>query len=98
MSSSSDKGRQMALVAFQKALSSIVIFLLLVPLTIHAQNSTPSTAQGNQPAKEPSNPGVYNGRDVFVPDTQEPKETEPAASSFSDGFLRNTRRHFGLSV
>src|SRR5438067_9618836 len=86
----------MAFVAFNKAFFLIV--LLFVAGTVQAQNPAPPPAQGNAPPKESSSNGVYTGRDVFVPEPPERKEPEPQATSFSDGFLRNTRRNIGLSV
>src|SRR5215831_1219577 len=59
---------------------------LLLPWTLHAQDPTPSP-----------NPGVY-GKEVYVPKPSEQKAPEEDAMSFSDGFLRNARHHFGFSL
>lgn len=79
-----------------KGLSLIILFCLSAPLTLRAQNSTTSPEQKTAPA--PSKTGVYTGREVFVPETPEQKEPEPPAASFSNDFLRFTRRHMGFTV
>ena len=76
---------------------SVVALLLFVPWTAHAQSPTPPPAQNPPPASGQSNAGVY-GRDIFVPKEVEKKEPESGATSFADGFLRNTRQHIGASV
>src|SRR5262249_38280237 len=100
----------MKLIVSRKAVASITAVLLLVPWTLGAQNSTTTTTQNNQPVnqrvnqpinqptKEHPNPGVYSGREVFIPKTPEEKEEESGPTLFSNGFLRNTRQHIGAAV
>src|SRR5215831_5693174 len=89
----------MKLIAFKKVAACMTAVLFLVPWTTYAQNSTAPAAQGSQATREESNPGVYSGREVFIPKPSEEKETdEGRASSFADGFLRNTRQHVGGSI
>jgi hypothetical protein len=79
---------------------SPLIFALLVlgAPTLRAQDSSTTRPSETPAAQGPSNNGVYTGREVYVPDAPPPSEPEPAARSFSDGFLRNTRQHIGFSV
>jgi hypothetical protein len=55
-------------------------FVVIVCSTLHAQSSTPRETQGNQ--SQSPNTGVYTGREIFVPKTEE-KETEPTADAQS---------------
>src|SRR5262245_60832579 len=87
----------MLLPAFLKTFSTTVAIVLVVSSTIHAQDSTLPATQDN-PAPKESNTGVYTGREIFVPATPVQKEPEPAARTFSDGFLRKTGQHLGFSL
>src|SRR5262245_39412357 len=90
----------MKLIVFKKVAASMTAVLFLVPWTTYAQNSTATGAQGSQETREQSNPGVYSGREIFIPKPSEEKETETEsrARSFADGFLRNTRQHVGGAI
>src|SRR5262249_12708647 len=62
---------------------------------VQGQAPTAPPTEGTPTDRAPSNSGVY-GREVYIPKTSEQQEPEPAATSFSDGFLRNTRQHIGF--
>jgi hypothetical protein len=77
----------------------MVVLLLVIARNMYAQSSTSSPAQGNTTSTtERPDTGVYSGRDVYVPKVSDKKEPEAAATSFADGFLRDTRQHIGASV
>src|SRR5437867_6858233 len=78
-------------------LFTFVSLLLLVHCRVLGQSSPASPASEKSPVTKEQPNGVYSGRDVFVPAVTEKKEPDSTATSFSDGFLRNTRRHLGLS-
>src|SRR5689334_393686 len=85
---------------FVRSLSTGIL-LVLLPLSLHGQNSTLSPTPGNPALASPerAETGVYSGREVFVPKvTDKDKDQEPTATSFADGFLRHTRQHIGGSV
>src|SRR5262249_36582696 len=74
-------------------------FVVFVPWSLHAQTQTKSDSpEKSRPATETVDTGVYDGRDIVVPKVTEHKEQDTAATSFVDGFLRDTRHHLGASV
>src|SRR5437879_5713329 len=77
---------------------TMVALLLLTPRSMHAQTSiTPSSRENSSLPTGRPDTGVYSGREIFVPKAEEKKTPESTATTFSDGFLRNTRHHIGFS-
>jgi hypothetical protein len=83
---------------FNRSAFFLMCSLLCVAGTLYAQSVDTATSKTASSEEESLPPGVYTGRGVVTTNTPEQEAPIPAARSFSDGFLRNTNRHFGLSL